>query len=163
MFLCPTCYCIVYYFSGYKLSLHKSELFPINEAALALTYTNLPFQMVTHQFNYLGITMTRKHSDLFKENFLTLLSLLLWISLIGQINSVNMNILPKFLYLFQSITNFIPKSFFDSLDSAIYSFVWKGKCPLIFVSITGQEIYVVLFYGPTFIITETVQPGCPWS
>lgn len=40
-----------------------------------------------------------------------------------------MTILPKFLYLFQSIPAFIPKSFFDSLDSVISSYIWKGKHP----------------------------------
>ncbi len=108
--------------------------------ALALKYTNLPFKIVTCQFTYLGITITRKHSGLFKENFLTLLNQVkrslmqwspLWISLISHINSVKMNILRKFLYLFQSIPTFIPKSFFDSLDSIISSFIWKGKRPRI--------------------------------
>ncbi len=40
-----------------------------------------------------------------------------------------MNILPKFLYTFQSVPTFIPKSFFDSLDSIISSYIWKGKRP----------------------------------
>lgn len=128
------------YFSGYKLNLNKSELFPVHELALALNYTNLPFKIVKGHFTYLGITITRKYSSLFKENFLTLINQVkqslmqwspLWISLIGRINSIKMNILPKFLYLFQSIPIFIPKSFFDSLDSIISSFIWKGKRPRI--------------------------------
>uniref|UniRef100_A0A3P8TZR2 Reverse transcriptase zinc-binding domain-containing protein n=1 Tax=Amphiprion percula TaxID=161767 RepID=A0A3P8TZR2_AMPPE len=40
-----------------------------------------------------------------------------------------MNILPKFLYLFQSVPVFIPKSYFDTLDSIISSYIWKGKRP----------------------------------
>lgn len=125
-------------FSGYKLNLHKSELFPANEAALTLDYTNLPFKIVENQFTYLGIIITRKHKSLFKANFITLLNnvkqcLTQWsplsTTLVGRINSVKMNILPKFLYLFQSIPTFIPKSFFDSLDSVISSYIWSGKRP----------------------------------
>ena len=40
-----------------------------------------------------------------------------------------MTILPKFLYLFQSLPVFIPKSFFDLLDSVLSSYIWRGKRP----------------------------------
>ena len=98
--------------SGQKLNLHKSELFPVNTEALALKYTRLPFQIVENKFVYLGITITRKHKYLFQENFYTLLNHVkehlmhrspLSTSLVGRINSININILPKFLYLFQCI------------------------------------------------------------
>lgn len=124
--------------SGYKLNLQKSELFPVNTEALALKYTSLPFKIVENKFVYLGVTVTRKHKCLFKENFSTLLNhvkerLTHWsplsTSLVGRINSVKMNILPKFLYLFQSVPIFIPKSFFDSLDSIISAYIWRGKRP----------------------------------
>lgn len=47
----------------------------------------------------------------------------------GRINSVKMTILSKFLYHFQCIPIFIPKSFFNLLDSAISSYIWKHKKP----------------------------------
>ncbi len=40
-----------------------------------------------------------------------------------------MNILPKFLYLFQAIPLFLPKSFFKNIDKRISSFIWAGKTP----------------------------------
>jgi len=110
--------------SGFKLNLHKSELFPVNtgklidwlidkETALnAFKYTSLMFKIVENKFVYLGITITRKHKYLFQENFYTLLNHVkehlmhrspLSTSLVGRINSININILPKFLYLFQCI------------------------------------------------------------
>lgn len=59
-------------FSGYKLNLNKSELFPINKEALKLDYMDLPLKVVKDHFNYLGICVTREFKNLFKSNFLTL-------------------------------------------------------------------------------------------
>lgn len=96
-------------FSGYKLNLNKSELFPINKEALKLNYMVLPLKVVKDHFTYLGIYVTREFKNLFKSNFLTLFDqvkqiLSKWsplsLSLIGRINSIKMTLLPKFLYLF---------------------------------------------------------------
>uniref|UniRef100_A0A669D0H5 Reverse transcriptase domain-containing protein n=1 Tax=Oreochromis niloticus TaxID=8128 RepID=A0A669D0H5_ORENI len=125
-------------FSGYKLNLYKSELFPVDGGAPVFDYTTLPFKIAGNQFTYLGVIITRKHNCLFKANLLPLLNntkkhLAQWsplsTSLVGRINSIKMNILPKFLYLFQLLPVFIPKSFFDSLDSIISSYIWRGKRP----------------------------------
>ncbi len=53
------------------------------------------------------------------------------LSLIGWINTVKMNNLPRFLYLFQSIPLFLPKSFFRSINQAVTSFIWQGGVPRI--------------------------------
>jgi hypothetical protein len=50
----------------------------------------------------------------------------IYLSLAGKINCVK-KVLPRFLYLFQSITVFLPKSFFRSLDALLSSFIWGGK------------------------------------
>ena len=42
-----------------------------------------------------------------------------------------MNVLPRFLYLFQCIPLYLPKSFFKSIDKALISFKWDGKKPRI--------------------------------
>lgn len=49
------------------------------------------------------------------------------LSLIGRVNSVKMNILPKYLYLFQCIPLYLPKKFFVTLDKLILKFIWNGK------------------------------------
>ncbi len=51
------------------------------------------------------------------------------LSPLGRINAVKMNILPKFLYLFQAIPLFLPKSFFKNIDKLISSFIWASKTP----------------------------------
>lgn len=52
------------------------------------------------------------------------------LSLIRQVNAIKMVLLMRFLYLFQNIPVFIPKSFFfffKLLDSIIMPFVWVYK------------------------------------
>lgn len=107
--------------SGYKLNFSKSELMPINTAALNYPLASLPFRSSLQSFRYLGINVTKNFSDLFEHNFVPLLNRLsqdfncwslLPISLIGRVNCIKMSVLPNFLYLFQRIPIFIPKSFF---------------------------------------------------
>ena len=60
---------------------------------------------------------------------------LLPLSLGGRINTIKMSVLPKFLYLFQSIPVFLTKFFFKSVDSLISAFIWNNKSPRIRKSI----------------------------
>ena len=114
-----------HHLSGYKLNLQKSELFPINEAAHQYTSSSLSFK-VSNTFTYLGVNVVDAFSNLFSANFSPLLkqteiNLEHWrplpLSVAGCINSIRMNILPKFTYLFQCIPVFIAKSFFQKLNS----------------------------------------------
>lgn len=100
--------------SGYKLNYNKSEYFPINK--LAERYPNLPFKLSAHSFTYLGVKITKSYHHLFKNNFMPLLEqtkkdIKRWsvvpLSLIGRVNSIKMNIVPKYLYLFQAIPTYI--------------------------------------------------------
>lgn len=93
-----------------------------------------------HRFTYLGVCITDKFKDLFKFNFANLLLQmekdferwsLLPLSLAGRINSVKMNILPKFSYYFQCIPIFLPQHFFRKIDSLILGFIWNKKIPKI--------------------------------
>lgn len=47
----------------------------------------------------------------------------------GCINSVKIVIMPKFLFLFQTIPLFIEKSFFKELDRATSLYIWNKKIP----------------------------------
>ena len=38
-----------------------------------------------------------------------------------------MVVLPRFLYLFQCLPNFIPQSYFKKLDSIVITFLWDNK------------------------------------
>lgn len=126
--------------SGYKLNLSKSELLPINKAAHDLSYSQFPFKMAEKSFKYLGVVVTKSILDLCKLNLKPLFEKTIndfsrWshlhLSLAGRVNIIKMNILPKFLFLFQCIPIFINKSFFRQLDREIGRFIWNKKPPRI--------------------------------
>uniref|UniRef100_A0A3B5QKK8 Uncharacterized protein n=1 Tax=Xiphophorus maculatus TaxID=8083 RepID=A0A3B5QKK8_XIPMA len=108
--------------SGYRLNLSKSVIFPINKKGRQMTFHSLPFIVSKDSFDYLAVCIAY---DLFNKNFTKALNkdktdMEKWSKLpIGRINSVKMTILPKFLYLFQTIPVFIPKKFFKELNKHI--------------------------------------------
>lgn len=53
----------------------------------------------------------------------------LHITLAGRIQSIKMNIVPRFLYFFQCLPLFLPKSFFITLNGIFSSFIWGNKPP----------------------------------
>lgn len=105
-------------FSGYKINYSKSICFPINDKASQIKDTDLPFCLSKSYFKYLGINISPSLSDLFQANFTPIFEKLksdlqrwgsLLLSLAGKINCVKMNVLPRFLYLFQNLTVYLQK------------------------------------------------------
>lgn len=95
--------------SGYKINLQKSEIFPVNLLAQTYSLHKFPFKVTLDKFTYLGVRITKDVDKLFKENFTPLVNDLeqnikrwssLNLSIAGRINSVKMNVLPKFSNLF---------------------------------------------------------------
>lgn len=125
-------------FSGYKINVSKSECYPVNDLALQLSQSDIPFKLSPSGFKYLGVHVARSYKSLYGVNFSPLLTEIkadfqrwgsLPLSLIGRINVVKMNVLPKLLFLFQWLPIFLSKSFFTSIDSTISHFLWNGKTP----------------------------------
>lgn len=82
------------------------------------------------------VSLTRGYRDLFVSNFKKMFNKAkqnmerwstLLLSLARRINSVKMSIMPRFLFLFQAIPVFIPKSFFKDLSA--YLLIWNKKVP----------------------------------
>lgn len=116
------------------MNISKSECFPLNPAAKQIP----SFHLASSSFRYLGINISHSLSSLYKLNFLKLVKemksdLKRWnalpLSLLGRINSIKMNMLPRFSFLFQCLPLFLFKSFFKDLDKAFSSFIWAGKTP----------------------------------
>lgn len=106
--------------SGYKVNLQKSELMPINRISHTALSNSFPFKLSTEKFKYLGIWITYNYHKLYKANFCPLINNLkedlnrwnlLLLSLGGRINMVKMNVLPRFLFLFQSLPIFFDRIF----------------------------------------------------
>lgn len=49
------------------------------------------------------------------------------LSLFGRIQTIKINILPRFLFLFRCLPIFLTKRFFTKLDRLISDFIWAGK------------------------------------
>uniref|UniRef100_A0A8C9Z6C5 Reverse transcriptase domain-containing protein n=1 Tax=Sander lucioperca TaxID=283035 RepID=A0A8C9Z6C5_SANLU len=125
-------------FSGYKINVSKSECYPVNALAMQLSQSDILFKLSPSGFKYLGVHVARSYKSLYAVNFSPLLTEIkvdfqrwgsLPLSLIGRINVVKMNVLPKFLFLFQCLPIFLSKVFFKSIDSVISHFLWNGKTP----------------------------------
>lgn len=124
--------------SGYKVNVQKSELMPVDPSCQFITNQPLPIKICTHKFKYLGIWITSRFKDLYEANFPPLVKCLktdldhwnlLPLSLGGRINVVKMNVMPRFLFVFQCIPIFLTKSLFISVDKLLSGFIWNGKIP----------------------------------
>lgn len=106
--------------SGYKLNLSKSEIFSVNKHVRKYPLTNLPFKVSHSGFVHLGVYVADTLDNLYRKNFHSLLAHIKqdferWSLLnlsAAKINTVKMNIFPRFLYLFQCIPVCLPLSFF---------------------------------------------------
>lgn len=98
------------------------------------------FKIAYNHIKYLGIIITRKPEDLRQTNWHKRMAELkanvaFWKTLppfmVGKINAIKKVILPRFLYLFQSIPSFIPLKFFEKLSLNNHSqsiiFLWNYK------------------------------------
>lgn len=126
--------------SGYKINLTKSNACLLNSDIPAELKRISPFTWAQGGFKYLGINVSPNLKELFKINYTPLLSkikeelefwTLLPISFIGRINIIKMNVLPRFNYLFQSLPCYLNKTFFQSINKLINSFIWKKSTPRI--------------------------------
>lgn len=102
-------------------------MFPLNPPAFQIAKADLPFHMAKTGFKYLGIKITHTLSNLYKENIRPLTDFQKWsvlhLPLAGKVSCIKMNVLPRFLYLFQCIPIFLPKSFFKLVYKLISEFL----------------------------------------
>lgn len=126
--------------SGYKINENKSEAMMISGVWPSHLNEQVSFHWSKQGFRYLGIILTPKSSQLFEENYKKLIKqiqkdIVRWeilpLSLLGRIEVIKMNLLPRFLFLFQSLPVNVPISVFNMLDKLISKFIWQKKKPRI--------------------------------
>lgn len=125
-------------FSGYRVNETKSSILFLNEQERLHPIISHPFLHASNGFKYLGITITPQLDKMVPTNYDPCVSrvresLNRWaslpLSLIGRINVIKMNILPKFLYLFQSIPLAPPPTFFSTMKTLFTKFIWNDRKP----------------------------------
>lgn len=124
--------------SGYKINTNKSEALML-VGTWPLQLNNLvSFRHSKQGFRYLGVILTPKTTQLFSSNYDKLLKeirsdLNRWdvlpLSLLGRIECIRMNLLPRLLFLFQNLPVDIPQSTFKFLDKIMSKFIWQNKRP----------------------------------
>ena len=124
--------------AGFKINPSKSMILNINlpPTMVERLKEKTPFHWAKKQITYLGVQITPKVEDLHSANYPPLLATLqqdlkkwgpLYISWLGRINTIKMTILPRILYLFQTLPIPVEKSFFASLQTTILKFIWQNK------------------------------------
>uniref|UniRef100_A0A803KCY8 Reverse transcriptase domain-containing protein n=1 Tax=Xenopus tropicalis TaxID=8364 RepID=A0A803KCY8_XENTR len=123
--------------SGYKLNIDKTEVLPLNMPKEMKNWLSEKFhyKWKERSLKYLGIHLTNTYKKLYQHNYPPLIqsikSLLnKWksqsISWLGRITTVKMSILPKLLFLFETLPISVPKTVLQDIQRSIFQFVW-GK------------------------------------
>lgn len=137
--------------SNPKINYSKSQALNVSlsEPQNQLGKQNFPFKWTSDSVTSLGIQLPTNVNTLYDKDYLPLLQrikqdLLAWhkgnVSWFGRAAIFKMNVLPRLLYLFQTIPIHIPLSFFQQLRKLCRSFVWAHKSPRInFLQLTKPK------------------------
>ena len=124
--------------SGYKINITKTQILTVNYTPSKQIRERFDLNWNLKKIKYLGIEVTRQLAGLYKANYEKINCELLqdihrWSTLTldfsSRIELIRMNVLPRLLYLFQSLPIEIPQTQFTSWDKMISRFIWNGKRP----------------------------------
>ncbi|KAJ0059923.1 hypothetical protein NL108_015598 [Boleophthalmus pectinirostris] len=124
--------------SGYKVNKEKSEAMMMSGCWPNQLNEEVNFRWSKEGFRYLGVILTPETTTLYSSNYKKLISQvkidierwqILPLSLMGRIETIRMNVLPRFLFLFHSLPVAVPQSTFKFLDRLISAFIWQNKRP----------------------------------
>lgn len=130
-------------FSGHKLNIQKTQVLTFNfEPPRELHKKYNLNKWGQNSIKYLGVILCRDTTALFKLNYgplnnkknksdLSRWSIIPSLGLINRIESVKISVLPRLLYLFQTLPIEVTKQQFVEWDKIIYHFKWQGKNPRI--------------------------------
>jgi len=127
-------------YSGYKINIQKTQTLTYNFSPNLQTRRQYDFNWKSQSIKYLGITLTKDISKLFESNYGPINKevksdiakwTLLPLDMSNRIEIIQMNILPRILYLVQSLPLEVLQKQFNEWDGMISRFVWSGRKPRI--------------------------------
>lgn len=123
--------------SGYKLNVQKTHVLTFNYQPSRYLREKCHFNWEENSSKYFGVNIPRETTSLFDVNYKPLSSkiksdiarwkLIPYLGLHSRIESIKMNVLPQFVYLFQALPIEISKQHFKEWDKLISRFIWQGK------------------------------------
>ena len=127
--------------SGYKLNVQKTQVLTFNYDPPSSLREKYQLTWEAEHIRYLGVNLPKDISKLSTLNYGPLnnniksdiqrWSLIPFLSLHSRVESIRMNVLPRLLYLFQSLPVEIPMKQFIEWDKMISRFLWQSKKPRI--------------------------------
>lgn len=120
--------------SGSKLNMYKSGTMIFGCAIKEETKRKYSFHWDSEMIEYLGVNITKDLDNPYKKNFRELINVikqdfngwaLIPFSLWEKVNIIQMNVLPRFLFLFTALPIHIPPSTFKEWNSLITTFLWN--------------------------------------
>ncbi|KAM9311530.1 E3 ubiquitin-protein ligase RNF213 [Gastrophryne carolinensis] len=141
--------------SNFKINHSKSEALNLSlpPREVKQLELNFPFKWQPHAIKYLGIQIPSNLSTIYELNYKPLVTKIQSdldkyttkpFSWFGRINILKMDILPKFLYLFQTAPIKLPSGFFRKLQAAFSKFQVSGDR----INNTPQVALLSLIPGP---------------
>uniref|UniRef100_A0A8C5MKZ0 Reverse transcriptase domain-containing protein n=1 Tax=Leptobrachium leishanense TaxID=445787 RepID=A0A8C5MKZ0_9ANUR len=126
--------------SNFNINATKCEALGVDipDATRCQIISLFPFSWQSEAITYLGLRLPSDLNLLYTLNYEPLLhrvrsDLQAWdrphFSWFGRINIIKMSVLPKFLYIFQTLPIHVAPSFFNTLRSLFGKFIWADKCP----------------------------------
>lgn len=125
-------------YSGYKLNIHKTQLILYNYTHSSHLKNLYNFSWDSNTIKYLGVKIPKDLTNIYNLNYVPMTKgikedfnrwTLQPFNLHNHIDIIKMNILPRLLFLFQSIPIAIPIKQFTEWKRMFSGFIWKGLKP----------------------------------
>ena len=127
--------------SGYKINIQKTQVITFNYRPGQAIRDNYKINWESKSLKYLGVNLPQDLGQLKSINYDPLLSriktdinrwnLIPYMSITQKVEVIKINVLPRILYLFQSLPVELKEDEFREWNKMISRYIWRGKRPRI--------------------------------
>lgn len=134
--------------SGYKLNSSKTEAMEVGSQLGDTFKKQYAFKWDLANVKYLGVNIPKNLEKLYDCNYGKLENVIKkdisrWkvmpFTLLEKISIIKMNILPRFIFLFQNLPLFVPNTSFKQWDNLLRKFIWNEKKPRVKIKTLQQK------------------------